>query len=191
MKIMNKLLSAACLLPVIAMAVPTTISDWGFEPDGELRVQVGEEVVFVSPEHQSQYFEALMAARMHWPVEVNQGELVIDTAAVPSEQLALLAYTCTDDDMNCTFTGVTKSKYSCMLPALQSMVETAGGTIYEWPSPAATSGRARFIVPGYSPIEFNLTFTYQNPLLNTSIVTAPKPYYVLWEMMDKVIAKCP
>lgn len=183
------LLSAVCLVPVIAFA-STTIKDWGFEPNGDVRLEVGNDVVYVSPEQEVEYFDALMAARLQWPVDVKDEQLVIDVNAVPKEQQTLLAHRC-GEKLTCSFAEVTQPVYACMLPKLESMILDQGGTIMgTWPSPDDVTGTVNFLVPSYSSTPFKLTFVHQSNTLDATILTAPKPYTLLWTSVELVLTSC-
>lgn len=191
MNIVKQLATSVCLLPFVAFAAPATITDWQIESNGIARFEVGEQVVYVSPESQEEYRNGIMAARFQWPVDVKNGSLVIDTDLMPVEEQSLMAYTCTQDQLSCDFQGVTQSKYACMITGMKSMVVAAGGEIYgEWPSPTSKTGEVNFLIAAYSPIPFHLTFNYANPILSARILTAPQPYSLLWSTMDTMLLKC-
>jgi hypothetical protein len=204
MNLSKALLASTLLLPFASFAAAQTITDWGFEPNGELRVVVGNNPVIIAPDEddRDEYFQALMAARFQWPVEVKNGELVIDKAAVPREELRLLACT----TQTCPYDDITPTIYQCTLDTLAEYIvsDAVQGTILPpWPQgivngePVDGTQRANFTLPvdptGPFAGEYGIDVTYTSATKHLEGFIAVSPtekYGFMWAMVDSSVKAC-
>lgn len=196
----KKMVGTLCLLPLVALAAPATISDWRFEPNGDVRVVVDGEALYVSPSHSEAYFNTLMAARLQWPVEVKNGELTVDAANIPAGEQSLLT-TCTTT--TCSFENVERQTYACLLDKMETLIQnppppaTNPGTITPpWPDPAQDTGVVSFTMPPFvGPFTINVAFNEPAKVLTGVMVAKPTkpveiPNSVIWGYVDSALTAC-
>ncbi|MFI4957458.1 MAG: hypothetical protein ACHQAX_09685 [Gammaproteobacteria bacterium] len=201
LKKLKKCIGVSLLMPLMGFAASTTINDWGFEPNGDVRAVVGEETVYVSSQDESEYFQALMAARLHWPVELVNGHIVVDASAVPASELSAIT-TCTG--ATCPFDGVTYDIYSCLLGEMEQMIlnppppATAPGKITSWPTlvegETSNVGVVSFTMPPFIG-PFTINVNWNEPALVGQIVAKPTkpvviPDSVIWGYVEAELNGC-
>ena len=191
MKMFKKVIGISLLMPLMGFAASEKISDWGFEPNGELRAVVGNKAVYVSPESESAYFNTLMAARLGWKVEAVNGQLLVDATSVPPAEASLLASCAT---ASCTYNNVSRVEYGCVLDEMYALLtsEKVKGTTSSWPDKNADSGVATFSIPDVGTFSLNVVYNEPQQKLSGTITTKPPmmPYSLLWGYVDTQVASC-
>jgi hypothetical protein len=201
MKMLKKVIGVSLLMPLMSFAASEKISDWGFEPNGELRAVVGSETVLVSPQDEA-YVQSLMAARLNWSVELVNGHMVVDAASIPASQISAV----TDcQGPSCSFSGVSHAVYVCTLDAMEAMIKNPPalpapfpppkpGSITQWPDPNASTGTVSFTMwPFKGPFTINVAFN--EPTLSGTIVAIPTEpiaisYSAVWGYVEVEVNKC-